>query len=103
LTARVVIAPAADKDTNVILADLASNAGRRTAARLNSLFDQLYVRLATHPEIGAPRPQLGPGVRIGIVSPYIIIYRYASDTDTITVLRIVHGRRRIIRSMLPEV
>jgi hypothetical protein len=39
--ARVVIAPAADEDTDVILADLASIAGRRTAAKYDSLFDQL--------------------------------------------------------------
>jgi toxin ParE1/3/4 len=100
--ARVVIAPSADDDTNVILVDLATNAGWRTSARYDSLFDQLYVRLAAHPAIGAPRPALGQNIRIGIVSPYIISYRYAVDADTVTVLRIVHGRRRITRGILPE-
>lgn len=100
--ARVVIAPAADADTGVILADLANNAGPRTAAKYDRHFDQPYDRLAAHPAIGAPRPHLGSAIRIAIVSPYIIIYRYASDPDTVTVLRIVHGRRRIVRSMLPE-
>jgi hypothetical protein len=33
-------------------------------------------RMAGHPESGPPRPALGPNIRIGIFSPYIVIYRY---------------------------
>jgi toxin ParE1/3/4 len=43
-------------------------------------------------------PALGPNVRIGVVSPYIVIYRHAEDT--VNVLRIVHGRRRITDKLL---
>ena len=39
------------------------------------------------------------GVRIGIVPPYIVIYRYTEDNDIVTILRIVHGRRNITRTL----
>ena len=57
-----------------------------------------YRLLLDHPEIGAPRPLLGRNIRIGVVRPYLIIYRSAGDT--ITVLRIVHGRRKLAGAML---
>ena len=57
-----------------------------------------YRLLLDHPEIGAPRPLLGRNTRIGVVRPYLIIYRSAGDT--ITVLRIVHGRRKLAGAML---
>lgn len=83
-----------------ILADLAATAGHRVAARYLDLFEALYDRLSPYPEGGAPRLTLGQDVRIGIVSPYIVIYRYAAHDDTVTVLRIVHGRRRITGKLL---
>ena len=97
--ARVVIASSADADFAEILTDLATKAGWHVAAKYDELFGKLYDRLADHPRGGAQRPALGQNVRIGIVSPYIIIYRNEGD-DTVTVLRIVHGRRRITGEML---
>jgi toxin ParE1/3/4 len=87
--ARVIIARSADADMDVILADLATKAGQRVSAKYGNLFDRLYDRVAVHPGIGASCPAIGPGARIGIVSPYVVIYRYAADSDTVTVLRIV--------------
>ena len=98
--ARVVIASSADADYAEIIADLAAKAGRRTAAKYDELFERLYDRLADHPDSGAARPALGPNIRIGIVTPYIVICRNDDDNDTVTVLRIVHGRRRITGRML---
>jgi plasmid stabilization system protein ParE len=34
------------------------------------------------------------------VSPYIVIYRHTEAADTVTILRIVHGRRRITGTLL---
>ncbi len=48
------------------------------------------------------RPAIGQNIRIGIVSPYIVIYRYSERDDTVTVLRLVHGRRRITGKLLSE-
>jgi toxin ParE1/3/4 len=45
---------------------------------------------------------LGSNIRIGIVSPYIVIYRHSEGDDTVTLLRIVHGRRKITGKMLAE-
>jgi toxin ParE1/3/4 len=72
------------------------------AVKYNELFEKLYERLADHPGSGAPRPALDSHIRIGIVSPYIVIYRHNADDDTVTVLRIVHGRRRISGKLLGE-
>jgi toxin ParE1/3/4 len=83
--ARVIIAASADADTDVILADLAREAGGRAAVKYDRLVDRLYERLAAHPAIGAPRPALGTNIRIGIVSPYIIIYRHSGEDDTVMV------------------
>jgi len=101
VTAKVIIASSADADFAAILTDLATKAGWRTAAKYDELFDKLYDRLADHLHSGAPRPALGQNIRIGIVSPYIVIYRNEGD-DGVTVLRIVHGRRRITGGMLRE-
>jgi toxin ParE1/3/4 len=98
--ARVVIASSADADYAEIITDLAAKAGWRTATRYDELFERLYDRLAGHPHSGTPRPALGQNIRIGIVTPFIVIYRNDEDSDTVTVLRIVHGRRRITGRMI---
>jgi toxin ParE1/3/4 len=99
--ARVVIASSADADFAEILVDLAAKAGWRTASKYNELFEKLYDRLADYPQSGPPRPALGQSIRIGVVTPYVVIYRNEDD-NTVTVLRIVHGRRRITGKMLRE-
>jgi toxin ParE1/3/4 len=98
--ARIIIASPADADTDGILTDLAGKAGFRVALKFDALFGALYRRLEDHPAIGAPRPRLGFDIRIGIVTPYIVIYRYDVSDDVVTVLRIVHGRRRITSQLL---
>lgn len=100
--ARVIVSPSADADTDVILATLVREAGSGTAIKYDRLFDRLYERLTDHPAIGALRPALGQNIRIGIVSPYIIIYRHTAHDDTVTVMRLVHGRRRITGKLLAE-
>ncbi len=71
-----------------------------TALKFSDLFDRLYERLESHPEGGAPRPDLGRHIRIGVVTPYLVIYRYAAENDTVTVLRLLDGRRRISGKLL---
>lgn len=93
--ARVVVSSLADADTAAILTYLSINAGPRVAARYNGLFESFYDRIEAFPGCGLRRPVLGPDIRIGIASPFIIIYHYSEDDDVVTVLRLVHGRRRI--------
>jgi toxin ParE1/3/4 len=100
--ARVVITASADADSAAILDYLNVKAGQPTVVKYRALFRRLYDRLADHPDSGAPRPALGPSIRIGVVSPYIVIYRHVEAADIVTILRIVHGRRRITGKLLRE-
>ena len=96
--ARVVITGPADADVAGIVAYLAENAGRQIAARYFGAFDALYDRLADLPDIGPPRPALGPNARVALVHPFVVVYDHVDDT--ITVLRVLHGRRNITRELL---
>jgi toxin ParE1/3/4 len=75
LTARIIVTETASIDQASILQDLGEKAGVRTAIKFRSRFRALYDRLADHPASGPRRPALGPDIRIGIVTPYIVIYR----------------------------
>ena len=100
--AQLVIAATADADTDGILADLATKAGRHTASRYLDRFEKLYDRLAEHPASGPRRPALGPHARIGIVASYVVVYEHSEADDIVTVLRIVHGRRKISGALLRQ-
>jgi toxin ParE1/3/4 len=98
--ARVVVTASADADVAAIISDLAAKAGASVALRYHAEFDALYRRLEQFPESGAPRPALGRFVRIGMVSPYVVIHESMKTRDTVTIMRILHGRRRITRRLL---
>jgi len=98
--ARVVITASADSDAAAIVSDLTAKAGIHVANRFADDFDAFYRRLELFPESGALRPRLGPLVRIGVVAPYAIIHEYVAVDDVVTIMRIVHGRRRITPHML---
>lgn len=99
--ARIVVTEDSDRDLDALLLDLAGKAGVPVAIRYNGLFESLYDRLAAHPAIGASRLALGRDIRVGIVTPYIVIYHYDPSDDVVTILPIVHGRRRINRDLMP--
>jgi toxin ParE1/3/4 len=54
----------------------------------------------TIPESCQARPNLGAHVRVGVMHPYLAIYRYATGSDTVSIIRILHGRRKITRQLL---
>jgi plasmid stabilization system protein ParE len=97
--ARVVVSPSADADADEIWAYLAKTAGAATADKYDALFNEVYDRLAVDPDMYAVRPALGPKVRAAIVRPYLVIYEHTSP-DIVNILRILHGSRRIRRSLL---
>jgi toxin ParE1/3/4 len=97
---RIVFTEAAESDTAFIYADLHAKAGKQTVLKYRALFKSLYERLAGFPDSGAPRPKVGRTVRIGVVFPYIVLYRHVEADDLVIVLRIVHGRRKITGKML---
>jgi len=98
--ARIIITEPADADSTEIIRDLTAKAGELVADRYEAEFDALYRQLERFPSSGSPRPALGRLVRIGIVSPYIVIHEYLEADDAVTIMRIVHGRRRITRKLL---
>jgi toxin ParE1/3/4 len=98
--ARVIVSLLAQADTTDIITYLAGQAGYGVAVGYAASFEALYERLASHPDSGAPRPAIGHHIRIGIVSPYIVIYEYDKVSDMVTIFRFVHGRRRITGKML---
>jgi|HubBroStandDraft_3_1064219.scaffolds.fasta_scaffold315334_2 toxin ParE1/3/4 len=97
---RLVTAFRFRSDTNAILNYLAEAAGPRVAARYSGRFEEAILRLASFPESGAPRPALGDNARVAIVQPYLLIYDFTPDDNTLTLLRILHGRRNITRGLL---
>jgi toxin ParE1/3/4 len=79
---------------------LADTAGPDVAARYRREIDGLYDRLVMFPRSGGPRPSFGRHARIGVVSPYVVIYDYRPDT--VTILRILDGRRNITRRLVRQ-
>ena len=98
--ARIAFTAAADADAATIFDDLYSKAGKSTVIKYRAALRKLYEHLAEFPDSGPPRPKIGPEIRIGIVHPYIVIYRHTEADDTVRVLRIVYGSRKISGKLL---
>jgi toxin ParE1/3/4 len=97
---RLVVTAEAESDTYEILAYLEREAGPSIAAEYGRRFLSALERLIDLPETGAPRPSLGPCARIGIVSPYVLIYDFVREDNSLVLLRILHGRRNITHDLL---
>ncbi len=65
----------------------------RAADRLLDQFEKRWELLATQPHSGAPREDLGAGLRQVVVGEYLSIYRI--EKGTVEILRVLHGRRNI--------
>jgi plasmid stabilization system protein ParE len=96
--ARVVVTEIAKRDVRRILSDLSERAGQRVADNYAAEFKATYRRLGELPDIGPPRPALGPKTRIAIILPYLVVYEH--DGGVVTVLRVLHGKRNITRELL---
>jgi len=97
---RLVISSRAHRDMDELTIYLAEHAGWSTAAKYVDLLDALYEAIKVHPLSGAPRPRVGRSIRIGIVSPYIAVYRYDESADLVTVARVLHGHRRLTKRLV---
>jgi toxin ParE1/3/4 len=90
----------AARDTDEILEYLANVAGTRTAERHLVRIQQTIERLVDWPEAMQRRPELGHNVRLAVVAPYVVIYRYERENDLLTILRVLHGRRNVTYHMI---
>jgi plasmid stabilization system protein ParE len=93
--ARLIVSPEASADVDEILDWLEREAGTAVALRYAERFRAAFGHLMAFPEIGARRPKFHADMRIWAVAPYVIFYQFDDDTETISVLRILHGRRDI--------
>lgn len=91
---QVVLAAKAVDDFLTIIADLIAAAGSKTAASYDAKLKRLIARLADHPESGSPRPKLGRGVRVVVLSPYVVFYTFDVRRDVVSIVRVRHQRRR---------
>jgi toxin ParE1/3/4 len=97
---RLLVTAEAEAVVNDILDYLRKEAGAPIAASYGRKFAAIIERLVESPGIGAPRPALGRDARIGIVPPYVLIYEFTATDDTLTLLRVVHGKRNITRRLI---
>ena len=96
--ARVLLSALARQDVRDILTDLSEHAGLAVAGRYGADFKRIYRSLAQFPYGGSQRRSLGPDVRIKIAFPYVVFDEHIADT--VTILRILHGRREITADLL---
>lgn len=69
---------------------------RDSEAAADRLLDRIEARwqqLAIYPLSGAPRDDIGPGIRHLVVGDYLTLYRVGSGA--IEVIRVLHGKRNI--------
>lgn len=96
----VVLSRSAQRDVDEILDRLEAEAGSRVAIKYSLLFEREYDLLERLPLGRRARPDLGDNVRSAYIHPFVLIYDYDAETDMVSVLRIVHGRRNITRKLI---
>jgi plasmid stabilization system protein ParE len=84
---RLIVSLKAQTDTSDIIKDLASKAGYGVAAAYAASFARVNERLTEFPDSGAPRPVLGPRVRICVVSLRRYLRTHGSRQHSTTLLR----------------
>lgn len=91
--------PAALDDLDEIRAWVEADNPAAADALVDRLVDSVVI-LSDYPEAGGRRSQLGRGVRRIVCAPYSIFYRI--DDAEVSIIRVLHGARRITRSMLRD-
>jgi plasmid stabilization system protein ParE len=98
--ARLIVTVAARDDLRGIIDYLETHAGTAVAMRYAAEFDAALNRISEFPALGSPRRELGPGTRLVVVSPYLVLYEHRSADDTAVMLRVLDGRRNITGALL---
>jgi toxin ParE1/3/4 len=90
----------AQADFDAVIDYLTTVAGNRVAVAFAENVQASIDRLADFPGIGSPRPQFGAETRTVGVAPYLIFYDGGPKSETVHVLRILHGRRDITPGLI---
>lgn len=102
MAALIRLTRVAYSDLDQIIDELTLRAGRPVADKYERVIEAAFHRISDHPGIGSPRRSLGPNLRVMVVHPFLIFYEGEPKSEIATVLRIVHGRRRIDRNLIDE-
>ena len=98
---RIVVTATAFVDVAEIVGELHRKAGDRVARAYRANFDRVFFeKLADHPELYQARPKLGAYIRVGAVYPYLVIHRYDPREGVVSIIRVLHGQRRITRKLV---
>ena len=97
---KVIVRPLAKLDMADIIDRRARDAGDLAASELAMQFDEKISFIGQYPRASEARPKWGRTARRALVPPYLMIYDLDLAADTATVLRVLHGRRRITQKML---
>jgi toxin ParE1/3/4 len=101
---RVVVTATAIADVAEIVTELHRKAGGKVASKYRDNFDRVFFeKLPIHPEIYQARPKLGAHIRVGAVYPYLVIHRYDPRDSVVSIVRVLHGQRRITRKLIQPV
>ncbi len=97
---RLIVAAHAERDLDNILTYREDTAGQGAAHAYAQRFADTLERIELFPGAGPRRAALGPHTRVTIVLPYVLIYDYNDADDDLVLLRVLHGRRRIMERLL---
>ncbi|QRE74088.1 type II toxin-antitoxin system RelE/ParE family toxin [Methylobacterium aquaticum] len=68
------------------------------ADRVLDAIEHRWQQLARHPYSGVSREDIAPDLRHLVIRQYLILYRVGAET--IEIVRVLHGRRKLDRSMI---
>lgn len=94
----VRITQSAERDLEGIVDHLAGVRGTDFALSYLADLRQRVDTLQEFPRRYRVRRNFGRGVRVLVERPYLIIYRV--ETDTVNIMRVLHGRRRITKRLI---
>jgi plasmid stabilization system protein ParE len=96
----IKFAPRAKRDLEDILLYLTEMAGEGTTQKYASEFADAIDLIQTMPAMGALRPLLGETTRAILVLPYVMFYDFDEEAQQVQILRILHGKQNITKSLL---
>jgi len=90
--ADVIVLPRASADMLAIW-DYISSDSPRAADRLVAAISAKFDQLRDYPEMGSPRPEVSPAMRLLVHGAYLILYRFDPQRAVVEIVAVVHGAR----------
>ncbi len=78
---------------------LEEQAGSSTARAYGEKFANAIRGLMEFPNMGMPKPDLGPNTRTILIYPYVLIYELTETENGLVILRVLHGKREITEKL----